>query len=36
MMNMTFLDLLTILSYIALNVDIVFQITRIYSDKVVS
>ena len=30
---MTVLDLLTLLSYIALNVDIVFQIKRIYQTK---
>ena len=30
---MTPLDLLTLLSYIALNVDIVFQIKRIYQTK---
>jgi hypothetical protein len=30
---MTVLDLLTLLSYIALNVDIVFQIERIYQTK---
>jgi hypothetical protein len=30
---MTLLDLLTLLSYIALNVDIVFQIKRIYYTK---
>src|SRR5262249_15546309 len=32
-LNMTILDLLTLLSYIALNVDIVFQIKRIYQTK---
>jgi len=32
-LNMTLLDLLTLLSYIALNVDIVFQIKRIYQTK---
>jgi amino acid transporter len=31
--DMTILDLLTLLSYIALNVDIVFQIKRIYQTK---
>ena len=30
---MTLLDVLTLLSYIALNVDIVFQIKRIYQTK---
>ena len=30
---MTILDLLTLLSYIALNVDILFQIKRIYQTK---
>ena len=30
---MTLLDLLTLLSYIALNVDILFQIRRIYQTK---
>ena len=30
---MTLLDLLTLLSYIALNVDILFQIRRIYRTK---
>jgi uncharacterized protein with PQ loop repeat len=30
---MTLLDLLTLLSYIALNVDILFQIMRIYRTK---
>jgi hypothetical protein len=30
---MTVLDLLTLLSYIVLNVDIVFQIERIYQTK---
>ena len=30
---MTILDLLTLLSYIALNVDILFQIQRIYQTK---
>jgi hypothetical protein len=30
---MTLLDLLTLLSYIALNVDILFQIKRIYRTK---
>jgi len=30
---MTLLDLLTLLSYIALNVDILFQIRRIYHTK---
>ena len=30
---MTLLDVLTLLSYIALNVDIVFQIRRIYRTK---
>ena len=30
---MTILDLLTLLSYIALNVDILFQIKRIYETK---
>ncbi len=30
---MTLLDLLTVLSYIALNADIVFQIKRIYRTK---
>jgi hypothetical protein len=30
---MTVLDLLTVLSYIALNVDIIFQIGRIYKTK---
>ena len=30
---MTLLDLLTLLSYIALNVDIIFQIRRIYQTK---
>jgi uncharacterized protein with PQ loop repeat len=30
---MTLLDLLTLLSYIALNVDILFQIRRIYKTK---
>jgi uncharacterized protein with PQ loop repeat len=31
--NMTLLDLLTLASYIALNVDILFQIKRIYRTK---
>ena len=31
--SMTILDLLTLLSYIALNVDILFQIERIYKTK---
>jgi len=30
---MEFLDVLTILSYLGLNVDIIFQIRRIYSTK---
>jgi hypothetical protein len=30
---MTILDLLALLSYIALNVDILFQIERIYETK---
>jgi uncharacterized protein with PQ loop repeat len=30
---MTLLDLLTLLSYVALNVDILFQIRRIYQTK---
>jgi hypothetical protein len=32
-LNMTTLDLLTLLSYVALNVDILFQIRRIYRTK---
>ena len=32
-LSMTILDLLTLLSYIALNVDILFQIKRIYETK---
>jgi hypothetical protein len=32
-LSMTILDLLTLLSYIALNVDILFQIRRIYETK---
>jgi hypothetical protein len=32
-LDMTLLDLLTLLSYIALNVDILFQIKRIYLTK---
>ena len=32
-LNMTLLDLLTLASYIALNVDILFQIKRIYQTK---
>jgi hypothetical protein len=32
-LTMTILDLLTLLSYIALNVDILFQIKRIYRTK---
>jgi hypothetical protein len=31
--SVTILDLLTLLSYIALNVDILFQIERIYETK---
>jgi len=31
--NMTLLDLVTLLSYVALNVDILFQIRRIYRTK---
>ena len=32
-LNLTTLDLLTLLSYVALNVDILFQIRRIYRTK---
>jgi len=32
-LSMTILDLLTLLSYIALNVDILFQIKRVYQTK---